>query len=86
LRTAGELGDKHDGEDCHQHHRNLVPVEQIECGIARDADAAGADKSEHGGLTWKATTARPSRAGRLGAKARREDEPAAAAVAVIIAP
>ena len=50
-RRRDEFAHQHDREDGYQYHRHLVPGEQIDGRIKYDADAAGADESEHGGLT-----------------------------------
>ena len=42
--------DDHDREDHEQHQPDLVPVEIVERGIERHAEAAAADEAEHGGF------------------------------------
>src|SRR2546427_2793915 len=45
-----DLGQDHDYENCEQDDRNALPLEEVERGIERHADAAGADQAEHRGF------------------------------------
>ena len=42
-----DLGDDHHGEDRDQDQRDPVPLEQVQRGVERHADAAGADQAQH---------------------------------------
>src|SRR3954465_8746049 len=44
---CGDFGCDHHAEDRDEDHGRAIPLEEIECGVERHADAARADQTEH---------------------------------------